>query len=278
MVGAISIIFYGVWLIAVTDNSDIKPIDPDGQLRRQYHVRVLIPCYQESLAIVRRTVIAARKATRPRGCAVTIYLCDDGRKREKRNWIKSLETDDVVYVTGRPKGRGKTTNGKSENLNYSLKLIYPEKPQPGEQPNIPLTELMCLFDADQTCSVLFFENLLRYIDSGDDVAVALSPQLMHNVLPDCDIFNHQNVHFWEKMQPGMDALGFISLTGTNMVLRSRALQSCDWFPTESVTEDWELGMRMVRCCFCLNGFIYFASNILSLGKAWPWNLDPGSKK
>ena len=44
----------------------------------------------------------------------------------------------------------------------------------------------------------------------------------------------------------MDALGFISLTGTNMVLRSRALQSCDWFPTESVTEDWELGMRMVR--------------------------------
>ena len=55
----------------------------------------------------------------------------------------------------------------------------------------------------------------------------------------------QNVHFWEKMQPGMDALGFISLTGTNMILRCRALQDCGWFPTESVTEDWELGMRMV---------------------------------
>ena len=55
--------------------------------------------------------------------------------------------------------------------------------------------------------------LLRYIDSGDNVGVALSPQLMYNVHPDCDIFNHQNVHFWEMMQPGMDALGFISLTG-----------------------------------------------------------------
>ena len=48
--------------------------------------------------------------------------------------------------------------------------------------------------------------MLRYIDSGDDIGVALSPQLMYNVVPDCDIFNHQNVHFWEMMQPGMDAV------------------------------------------------------------------------
>lgn len=60
----------------------------------------------------------------------------------------------------------------------------------------------------------FFTTMMRYIDSGDDVGVALSPQLMFNVVPDCDIFNHQNVHFWEMMQPGMDALGFISLTGS----------------------------------------------------------------
>ena len=72
---------------------------------------------------------------------------------------------------------------------------------------------MCLFDADQSCSRHFLTALLPYIDSGDNVAVALSPQLMFNVRPDVDIFNHQNVHFWEKMQPGMDALGFISLTG-----------------------------------------------------------------
>ena len=59
----------------------------------------------------------------------------------------------------------------------------------------------------------FFTTMMRYIDSGDDVGVALSPQLMFNVVPDCDIFNHQNLHFWEMMHPGMDALGFISLKG-----------------------------------------------------------------
>jgi cellulose synthase (UDP-forming) len=111
---------------------------------------------------------------------------------------------------------------------------------------IPVNELMCLFDADQTCSRGFFDVMLRYIDSGDDVGVALSPQLMYNVVPDCDIFNHQNVHFWEMMQPGMDALNFISLTGTNMILRSRALHEAGWFPMNSVTEDWALGMRFKK--------------------------------
>jgi endoglucanase len=248
MVGAMSIIFYGVWLIATPDNSDIIGLDTETTLRRQYHIRVLVPTYSEPLAIVQRTVLAARRAVVPPGCQLTIYLCDDGKKAEKRKFVESLATTagpTVIYITGRKRGLGRTLNGKSENLNHCLKLIYPEDRGEDEVPNIPLTEVMCLFDADQSCSRMFFTTLMPYIDSGDNVAVALSPQLMFNVSPNVDIFNHQNVHFWEKMQPGMDALGFISLTGTNMILRCRALQDCGWFPTESVTEDWELGMRMV---------------------------------
>jgi len=30
------------------------------------------------------------------------------------------------------------------------------------------------------------------------------------------------VHFWEYMQPGYDALGFISCTGTNFLMRANA--------------------------------------------------------
>ena len=44
--------------------------------------------------------------------------------------------------------------------------------------------------------------------------MVLSPQCFHNLRLSCDIFNHANVHFWEYMQPGYDALGFISCTGT----------------------------------------------------------------
>lgn len=249
MMGSISIMFYGIWLVALPDNSDIIARESDPILRRQYHIRVLVPCYAEPLPIVQRTVLAARRAIVPPGCTVTIYLCDDGKKADKRKFCDSLANTagpEVIYVTGRKRAAGKTLNGKSENLNHCLKLIYAEDRGDDEVPNIPLTEVMCLFDADQSCSRTFFTGLMPYIDSGDNVAVALSPQLMFNVEPDMDIFNHQNVHFWEKMQPGMDALGFISLTGTNMILRCRALQDCGWFPVDSVTEDWELGMRMVR--------------------------------
>lgn len=79
ILGAASIAFYGVWLIARPDNSDIagpaaasaasaagdEAHEEGGSegvravaaklgvpLRRGYHVRVLVPCYTEPLAIV----------------------------------------------------------------------------------------------------------------------------------------------------------------------------------------------------------------------------------
>lgn len=61
-------------------------------------------------------------------------------------------------------------------LNYTLSLIYPYDDVESNDHIIPLTELMCLMDADQTCSSTFFINLMRYMDSGDDVAAALSPK------------------------------------------------------------------------------------------------------
>ena len=52
--------------------------------------------------------------------------------------------------------------------------------------------------------------------------MVLSPQAFHNLNPYADLFNHSNIHFWEYMQPGYDALGFISCTGTNYLMRAQA--------------------------------------------------------
>ena len=59
------------------------------------------------------------------------------------------------------------------------------------------------------------------MDGGDDVGMVLSPQCFHNLNQHGDIFNHQNIHFWEYMQPGYDALGFISCTGAHVL-------ACGW--------------------------------------------------
>ena len=68
------------------------------------------------------------------------------------------------------------------------------------------------------CSKDFFLKTVPLFDGGDDVGMVLSPQCFHNLNLHTDIFNHSNVHFWEYMQPGYDALGFISCTGTNFLV------------------------------------------------------------
>lgn len=72
---------------------------------------------------------------------------------------------------------------------------------------------MCIFDADQVARKCFFLRTLPLFDAGDDVGMVLSPQCFHNLNYHTDIFNHSNRQFWEYMQPGYDAWGFISCTG-----------------------------------------------------------------
>ena len=53
-------------------------------------MRVLVPCYKEDLAIVRRTIMAAYDAALPTGCARTIYFCDDGKDPKKRKFCDQI--------------------------------------------------------------------------------------------------------------------------------------------------------------------------------------------
>jgi hypothetical protein len=136
-------------------------------------------------------------------------------------------------------------NWRAEIMNFTLSLIYPAADDEGFK-NISITELVCVINADQTCSSSFFVSLLRYIDSGDDVAAAICPRICYNVDADCDIFDHQRVAYYERTQLGMDAYGFTACMFTNMLLRSRALQEIGWFPKHTLSENWEMGMLMVR--------------------------------
>ena len=118
------------------------PNNPGMPLTKNpYHVRVLVPCYKESLEILRRTVMAAYDAVLPEGCSRTIYLLDDGKDPKKRKWVDSLGAD-VVYVSGRKRPAGEM-NGKSGNLNNAISQVYPRGTQ------VPGNELVCIFDADQ---------------------------------------------------------------------------------------------------------------------------------
>ena len=84
---------------------------------------------------------AALDAPLPAGCSRTVYLCDDGKNKQKRKWCLG-RAPEVVYVSGRQRPKGEM-NGKSANLNNCLRQVYPENAP------IPANEIVCIFDADQ---------------------------------------------------------------------------------------------------------------------------------
>lgn len=93
--------------------------------------------------------------------------------------VSSLNDRDVIYITGRDKSQ-KSKNGKSANLNNTLGLIYPEVRDPrnnDEFMKIPINELMCLFDADQTCSKVhnfLFDQLCTGLSCFDRVGTSFT--------------------------------------------------------------------------------------------------------
>lgn len=68
-------------------------------------MRVLVPCYKESLGTVSATVAAAMEAALPPGVTRELYLCDDGKDGEKRACLERTygqgHKGQVHYVTGR---------------------------------------------------------------------------------------------------------------------------------------------------------------------------------
>lgn len=187
----------------------------------------------------------------------TVYLLDDGKDPEKRAFIRSLGMSNAVYISGRKRAKGEM-NGKSANINNAMRQIYP-----GDDLKIPLNEVICLFDADQVPNADFFAKTIPLLDGGEDVAMVLTPQAFYNLNHEGDIFNHANVHFWDYTQPGYDALGLISCTGTNFLLRAAAFKDAGWFPEWTLTEDFALGIELKR----RNWQCRYVEEYLALGEA-----------
>ena len=148
---------------------------------RPFIVRVLIPCYTESLDIVRKTVLAAANATLPEKSRRTVYLLDDGKDTAKAAWVaEQVQLQwmydflaagcqtilmhvigcrtgaDIVYISGRVRQKGET-NGKACNLNNTLAQLYP----PGTE--VDESEVCCISCLMPSIHCLHLCTNLRYI-------------------------------------------------------------------------------------------------------------------
>src|SRR5437763_2292653 len=194
-------------------------------------VDVLIATYNEDWSILERSIVGALGIDFP---AVRVWVLDDGR----RPWLAALcEEKGALYLT-----RPDNAHAKAGNINHALAVLR-------DDPDPP--EFVAIFDAD---FVAHRDFLSRTIPLFHDRSVGLLQTPQHFFNRDPIQSNLLVGHVWPDeprflfahVMASKDPLGAAPCCGTSSVIRLSALESCGGFPTDSVTEDFLLTLRLDR--------------------------------
>jgi cellulose synthase (UDP-forming) len=194
-------------------------------------VDVLIATYNEDENILARSIAGALGIDFP---GLRVWVLDDGR----RPWLAALcEEKGALYLT-----RPDNAHAKAGNINHALEVLrdYPDPP-----------EFVAIFDAD---FVAHRDFLWRTIPLFHDQSVGLvqTPQHFFNSDPIQSnlvvghVWPDEQRFFFDHVMASKDAWGAAFCCGTSSVTRMRALEECGGFPTDSVTEDFLLTLRLDR--------------------------------
>ena len=206
----------GFWWTASRD----APRRPQQPLTTTRDVDVLIPVYGEAVDIVEPTVAAAVKL---RGARVHVALLDDGDDPAMHALANRY---DVNYIR-----RDDHTGAKAGNINHALKLTS--------------SPYVLVLDCDHVPRPEFLERTLGEF-SDSRLALVQTPQCYANAKNGgvAAAAWAQQALFFGTIARGKDSLGAMFCAGTNVVLRRRALEHVGGFPVTSVTEDFELSVRL----------------------------------
>lgn len=185
---------------------------------------VFIPTINESVDIVRRTVMAAMRMKH----ASEVWLLDDGNRLEMQVLAQELG---CRYIA-----RSENSHAKAGNLNNALKYTR--------------AEFIAIFDADHAPAPSFLDETLGFFTDGK-VAFVQTPQDFYNL----DSFQHRLDHneslvwseqtlFFRVIQAGKDRLNSAFFCGSCAVIRRAALDEIGGFATGTVTEDIHTSLKL----------------------------------
>jgi cellulose synthase (UDP-forming) len=183
-------------------------------------VDVFIPVYDEPVAVVEPTVRAATELT---GADVAVHLLDDGGSDE----LAALAARHGVGYLRREGSEG----AKAGNINHALARTS--------------APLVAVLDCDHVPEPHFLEATLGCF-AGERVAFVQAPQYYANwdrgEVP-AAAWSQQSL-FFGPIARGKDGHDAMFCCGTNVVFRRAALEDVGGFPTDSVTEDFKLSLRL----------------------------------
>jgi len=217
-------------------------------LDRLPRVDVLICTYNEDEDILEPTILGAL-AINYRNFRV--WVCDDG----KRQWLKEFcEQHGVHYLT-----RADSSHAKAGNINAALKVLGSLDDKP---------DFVAILDADFVPMSDFLTRALA-LTREPDVGIVQTPQNFFNPDPVQSnlalsrVWPDEQRFFFDTVMASKDVWGVAFCCGTSSVIRFEALQSIGGFPTDSVTEDYLLTLRLRE-----KGFrTVYLNEVLSLGLA-----------
>jgi cellulose synthase/poly-beta-1,6-N-acetylglucosamine synthase-like glycosyltransferase len=192
-------------------------------------VDVLICTFNEEQRIVERTILGAMGMDYAR---FRTWVLDDGN----RPWLRDLcEKLGCGYIA-----RSDHSHAKAGNINNALNVLarLPEPP-----------EFISILDADFVPTAAF---LTRALPLFHDPAVGIVQTPQHFINPDpiqtnlalTGLWPDEQRYFFDIVMPAKDAWGCAFCCGTSSLIRFDALRKLGGLPTDSVTEDYLLTLRL----------------------------------
>lgn len=192
-------------------------------------VDVYIPTYNESLDVVKDTVLAAQCIEYPKD-KMKIYLLDDGKRKEFATFATEAN---VGYIT-----RTKNDHAKAGNLNHAMKITD--------------GELIAIFDCDHIATKIFLQSTVGGFLKDPKLALIQTPHhfyspdpIQRNLYLGRDI-PAENDLFYGPIQRGNDNWNATFFCGSCAVIRRKALDEIGGFAVETVTEDAHTALRLQR--------------------------------
>jgi len=192
-------------------------------------VDVLICTFNEDRLILEQTIVGAMSMNYSNA---RFWICDDGR----REWLRQLcEEHGCGYITRRD-----NAHAKAGNINNALVYLC----DLGKLP-----EFISILDADFVPKPDF---LTRCIALMRDPSVGIVQTPQHFVNPDpiqgnlalSGVWPDEQRYFFDVLMASKDAWGAAFCCGTSSVVRLNPLMQIGGFPTDSVTEDYLLTLRL----------------------------------
>lgn len=192
-------------------------------------VDIYVPSYNESLDVVRDTVLAAQCIDYPRD-KMKIYILDDG----KRNEFAVFASDaGVGYIT-----RNDNKHAKAGNLNHAM--------------TVTKGEYICVFDCDHVATRGFLQATVGSFLIDDRLALIQTPHYFYspdpferNLSAAREIPN-EGALFYGPVQQGNDNWNATFFCGSCAVIRRSALEEIKGFAVETVTEDAHTALKLQR--------------------------------